>query len=207
MTVPGPFTLSQMAQNEHYPDQRSLALAYAAVVREELADLAAAGIDVLQIDEPYLQANAAAARQFAVEAIAAAVDGIDATTVLHTCYGYAQYVSDKAYGYPFFPELRDMPVDHLAIEAAQPGLAPEVVAELRPKPVIVGVIDLSTDEIERPDEVAVRIEALLDHVPPDELSVSPDCGMKFLSRSVARAKLTAMVEGAALARSRLTGNG
>jgi 5-methyltetrahydropteroyltriglutamate--homocysteine methyltransferase len=203
VTVPGPFTLSQLAQNDYYPDQRSLALAYAAAVRDELLDLQAVGIDVLQLDEPYLQANPEAARSFAVEAIAAAVDGITATTVVHTCYGYAQYIGDKTGGYPVLAELAELPIDFVAVETAQPRLDTSIVTQLRPRSVVLGVVDLSTHEIERPDDIAARIRSALEHVPPSELAVSPDCGMKFLPRSVARAKLAAMVEGAALVRAEL----
>ena len=203
VTVPGPFTLSQLAQNDHYPDQRSLAMAYAAAINAELRDLHAAGIDVLQLDEPYLQANAEVARGFAVEAVAAAVDGIDATTTLHTCYGYALYMGDKSGGYPFLSELAAVPVDYVAIEAAQPGLDPSVVTELSPRSVVLGVLDLGTEEVETPASIAQRIRSVLEHIDPHRLSVSPDCGMKFLPRRVARAKLAAMVEGAGIVRSEL----
>lgn len=203
VTVPGPFTLSQLAQNDHYPDQRSLALAYAEAIRQELADLEAAGIDVLQLDEPYLQANPEDARRFAAEAVAAALDGIGATTVVHTCYGYAAYVSDKSDGYPFFAELADLACDFVAIEMAQPDLDPSVVARLRPRGVVMGVLDLGTEAVERPTDIAARIGEALRHIPADQLMVAPDCGMKFLPRDAARAKLAAMVEGAALARERL----
>jgi 5-methyltetrahydropteroyltriglutamate--homocysteine methyltransferase len=205
VTVPGPFTLSQLAQNEYYPDQRSLALAYAAAVRAELIDLQAIGIDVLQLDEPYLQANATSAREFGVEVISAALEGVTATTVVHTCYGYAQYVKAKTSGYPFLAELAEVPADYIAIETAQPRLDPSVVAELRPRGVIMGVIDLSTTDVEDPGVVAAMIRSALDHIAPDSLAVSPDCGMKFLPRAVARAKLEAMVAGAALVRAELSG--
>ena len=150
VTVPGPFTLSQLAQNEHYPDQRALALAYAEAINEELADLVDAGIDVVQLDEPYLQANADAARQFAVEAVDRALDGIGATTVLHTCYGYAVYVADKSGGYPFLAELADCAADQIAVEFAQPRLDPAVLAPLAGKTIVLGVLDLSTNEVEPP---------------------------------------------------------
>ena len=204
VTVPGPFTLSQLAQDDHYHDQRSLAMAYAAVINEELRDLEAAGIDFLQLDEPYLQANAEAASCFAVDAVAAAVDGIGATTTLHTCYGYALYMGDKAGGYPLLAELADAPVDFVAIEAAQPRLDPSVIAELAPRSVVIGVLDLGTSEIETPEVVAGRIRGTLKHIDARRLSVSPDCGMKFLERRVARAKLAAMVEGARIIRAELT---
>jgi len=203
VTVPGPFTLSQLAQSEYYPDQRRLALAYAEAIRLELADLESAGIDVVQLDEPYLQANPDGARRFGADAIGTALDGIGATTVVHTCYGYARYVTDKSGGYPFFDELAGLQCDQVAIEMAQPGLDPAVIARLRPRGVVMGVLDLGTDEVERPDEIARRIRAALQHVPPERLVVAPDCGMKFLRRDVARAKLAAMVEGAALVRSEL----
>ena len=205
VTVPGPFTLSQLAQNDYYPDQRTLALAYARAVRAELLDLEAAGIDVLQLDEPYMQANAEAAESFAVEAISAALEGVSATTTVHTCYGYAVYVKNKAYGYPFFASLADVPADFIAIEAAQPGLDPSIVAQLAPRSVVLGVLDLSTNEIERPADIADKIRTALQHIGPESLSVSPDCGMKFLPRAVARAKLEAMVEGAAIVRAEITG--
>jgi len=203
VTVPGPFTLSQLAQNDYYSDQRELAMAYAAAVNAELRDLEAAGVDMLQLDEPYMQANAEAAGQMALEAITAAVEGITATTTLHTCYGYAAYVSSKEDGYPFLDPLADAPVDFVAIEAAQPALDGAVVNRLAPRGVVLGVIDLGREDVETPEEVAGRIRAALVHTSPDKLSVGPDCGMKYLPRDRARAKLTAMVEGANIVRSEL----
>ena len=207
VTVPGPFTLSQLAQNEYYPDQRQLALAYAAAINEELADLAGAGIDVLQLDEPYLQANVERARDFAVEAIAIAVDGIDATTVVHTCYGYAIYIKDKSGGYPFLAELADAPVDQIAIEAAQPRLALDVLERLPDTTIVLGVVDLGTPEVESAQVIADRLRSALVHVAPERLVAAPDCGMKFLPRAVAVAKCRAMVEGAAQVRAELAGGG
>ena len=203
VTVPGPFTLSQLAQNEYYADQRSLAFAYADAINAELRDLAAAGVDVVQMDEPYLQANAESARGFAVEAINRALEGVETTTVLHTCYGYAIYVSDKRGGYPFLAELADCTADQLAIEFAQPSLDPSVLASLAPKTVIVGVIDLSTEDVETPEIVAERLRAALRFVPPERLIAAPDCGMKFLPRAVAFSKLRALADGAAIVRSEL----
>ncbi len=203
VTVPGPFTLSQLADNQHYGSQRELAMAYAAAVNAELKDLANAGVDVLQLDEPYLQANAAVAKDFAIEAIATAVDGIEATTTLHTCYGYAAYVSSKEGGYPFFDELAEAPVDFIAIESVQPNLDPAIIARLAPRGVVLGVIDLGRETVETPHEVADRIRAALEFIEPHQLWVAPDCGMKYLPRERATAKLAAMVAGAALVRSEL----
>jgi len=200
VTVPGPFTLSQLAQNDYYSDQRSLALAYAEAIQQELADLVAAGIDVVQLDEPYLQANVEAARSFAVEAIDRALAGIEATTVLHTCYGYAVYVADKSGGYPFLAELAECAADQLAIEFAQPRLDPSVLVPVAAKTIVLGVVDLSTDEIEAPAVIADRLRAALEVIPPERLVAAPDCGMKFLPRAVAFGKLTAMAEAAALVR-------
>ncbi|MEZ5226523.1 MAG: hypothetical protein R2710_07585 [Acidimicrobiales bacterium] len=203
VTVPGPFTLSQLADNQYYPDQRTLALAYADAVNAELRDLAAAGVDVLQLDEPYLQANPESASAFAVEAISRAVAGIETTTTLHTCYGYAAYVSEKKGGYPFFAELAEIPVDFIAIETAQPDLDPHVIEQLAPRGVVLGVIDLGRETVETPDEVATRIRRALEVIAPEKLWVSPDCGMKYLPRARAKAKLQAMAEGAALVRAEL----
>jgi 5-methyltetrahydropteroyltriglutamate--homocysteine methyltransferase len=200
VTVPGPFTLSQLAQNDYYPDQRSLALGYADAINAELSDLVSAGIDVVQLDEPYLQANADAARAFGVDVINRALDGIAATTVVHTCYGYALYVADKRGGYPFLAELADSAADQLAIEFAQPQLDAAVLAPLAGKTIVLGVVDLGTNEVEPPSVIAARLRSALDVIAPEQLIAAPDCGMKFLSRPVAFAKLAALVEGAAIVR-------
>jgi 5-methyltetrahydropteroyltriglutamate--homocysteine methyltransferase len=207
VTVPGPFTLSQLAQNEHYPDQRALALAYADAINAELLDLAAAGIDVVQLDEPYMQANAEAARGFAVEAIDRALAGVPATTVLHTCYGYAVYVKHKSGGYPFLAELAECTADQIAVEFAQPHLDATILAPLAGagKTIVLGVLDLSTADVEAPELIADRLRAALAVVPAERLVAGPDCGMKFLPRAAAIGKLEAMVAGAALVRAALTG--
>jgi 5-methyltetrahydropteroyltriglutamate--homocysteine methyltransferase len=199
ITVPGPFTMTQQAQNDHYTDDRSLALAYAEAVNEELRDLKAAGADVMQIDEPYLQARPEAAREYAVEAIDRALDGIEGDTVLHTCFGYAHVVKDKPSGYPFLRELNDCAATHLSLEAAQPGLDPEVLREVPDKTIVLGVLDLGAEEVETPEVVATRIRRALEVLPPERLVVAPDCGMKYLPRERAFAKLEAMVAGARLA--------
>jgi 5-methyltetrahydropteroyltriglutamate--homocysteine methyltransferase len=200
ITVPGPFTMAQQAQNDHYPDGRSLALAYAEAVNEELRDLKAAGADVVQIDEPYLQARPEPAREYAIEAIDRALDGISGDTVLHTCFGYAHVVHERLDGYPFLEELNACAATHVSLEAAQPGLDPEVLRALPDKVVVLGVLDLGSDEAESPEDVARRIRRALTVVPPERLVVAPDCGMKYLSRELAYAKLEAMVAGARLVR-------
>jgi 5-methyltetrahydropteroyltriglutamate--homocysteine methyltransferase len=196
ITVPGPFTMTQQAQDDHYGDERSLALAYAGAVNEELRDLKAAGADVVQIDEPYLQARPEAARRYALEAIDRALAGIDGETVLHTCFGYAHVVHDKPAGYPFLRELNDCAATHVSLEAAQPGLAPETLRELPDKTIVLGVLDLGASEVESADLVAERIRSALEVVPPERLVVAPDCGMKYLPRDLAFGKLCAMVAGA-----------
>jgi 5-methyltetrahydropteroyltriglutamate--homocysteine methyltransferase len=198
ITVPGPFTMTQQAQNDHYRDERSLALAYAEAVNEELRDLKAAGADVVQIDEPYLQARPEQAREYALEAIARALEGIEGETVLHTCFGYAHLVHDRPNGYPFLRELNDCAATHLSLEAAQPDLDPELLRDLPDKSILLGVLDLGATEVETPELVAERIRRALTVVPPERLVVAPDCGMKYLPRERAFAKLEAMVAGARL---------
>jgi 5-methyltetrahydropteroyltriglutamate--homocysteine methyltransferase len=202
ITVPGPFTMTQQAQNDHYPDERSLALAYAEAVNEELRDLKAAGADVVQIDEPYLQARPEPAREYALEAINRALNGIEGETVLHTCFGYAHIVHDRPTGYPFLSELAGCVATHLSLEAAQPDLDPEVLRDVADKTIILGVLDLGSSEAETPNEVAARIRRALTVVSPERLVVAPDCGMKYLSRELAFRKLESMVAGARLVASR-----
>jgi 5-methyltetrahydropteroyltriglutamate--homocysteine methyltransferase len=203
ITVPGPFTMTQQAQNDHYPDERSLALAYAEAVNEELRDLKAAGADVVQIDEPYLQARPEAARDYALDAIDGALVGIEGETVLHTCFGYAHIVKDRPSGYPFLSELAGCSATHLSLEAAQPGLDPELLRDLSGKTIVLGVLDLGAAEVETPEVVAGRIRRALAVVPPERLVVAPDCGMKYLPRERAFGKLRAMVEGARIVREEL----
>ena len=199
ITVPGPFTMTQQAQNDFYDDDRSLALAYAEVVNDELRDLKAAGADVVQVDEPYLQARPEAAREYALEAIDRALDGIEGDTVLHTCFGYAAIVHDKPSGYPFLRELNDCLATHISVEAAQPSLDPDVLRDLPDKTIVLGVLDLGSEQAETPETVAERIGRALAVVPPQRLVVAPDCGMKYLPRELAVRKLEAMVAGAHLA--------
>ena len=203
ITVPGPFTMTQQAQNDHYPDERSLALAYAEAVNEELRDLKSAGADVVQIDEPYLQARPEPAGNYAIEAINRALDGIEGDTVLHTCFGYAHIVHDRPSGYPFLSELSDTIATHLSLEAAQPDLDPEVLRHIADKTIVLGVLDLGSAETETPEVVAERIRRALGVVPPERLVVAPDCGMKYLPRERAFRKLEAMVAGARLVESEL----
>jgi 5-methyltetrahydropteroyltriglutamate--homocysteine methyltransferase len=199
ITVPGPFTMTQQAQNDHYADDRSLALAYADAVNEELRDLKAAGADVVQIDEPYLQARPEAAREYAVEAIDRALDGIEGETVLHTCFGYAAIVHEKPPGYPFLRELAECRATHLSLEAAQPRLDPTVLRDVPGKTILWGVLDLGSTEVETPELVAERLRGAIEVVGPERVVAAPDCGMKYLSRELALRKLQAMVAGARIA--------
>jgi 5-methyltetrahydropteroyltriglutamate--homocysteine methyltransferase len=198
ITVPGPFTMAQQAQDDFYGGGRSLALAYAEAVNEELRDLKGAGADVVQIDEPYLQARPEAAREYALEAINRALDGIEGDTVLHTCFGYAHIVHTRLTGYPFLRELNDCVATHLSLEAAQPNLDPDVLRDVPDKTIVLGVLDLGSGEAETPSVVAERLRRALTVVPPGRLVVAPDCGMKYLPRELAFRKLEAMVAGARL---------
>jgi 5-methyltetrahydropteroyltriglutamate--homocysteine methyltransferase len=203
ITLPGPFTMSQQASNEAYEDEAELAMDLASAVNEEMRDLFAAGADIVQIDEPWLQSRAEKARAFALPAIDRALQDLPGTTALHTCFGYAAVVHDKPDGYPFLAELGDCAADVLAIEAAEPGLDPAMLEPIAHKTVIVGVVDLSTEAVETPERVAERIEAARAVIPAERLQVGPDCGMKYLSRESAFGKLRALVEGARLVRERL----
>jgi len=198
ITVPGPFTMSQQAQNDYYAEDGELALAYADAVNAELHDLKAAGADVVQIDEPYLQARPEQAREYAIEAIDRALEGIEGDTVLHTCFGYAHIVHDRPSGYPFLGELDACAATHLSLEAAQPGLDPEVLRDVAGKTILLGVLDLGSEEVEPPEVVADRIRKALSVLPPERLVAAPDCGMKYLPRERAFGKLQSMVAGARL---------
>ena len=204
VTVPGPFTLAVLAEDDHYGDIEALAMAYAEAVRRELLELKAVGVDVVQLDEPYLQARPDDARRFGIEAINTALDGVPGPTALHMCFGYAYVVKDKLGGYSFLAELADCAVEQVSIEAAQPRLDVSVLAALPSKQIMVGVLDLGIHEVETPDVVAGRIRAALQHVAPERLIVAPDCGMKYLPREVAYGKLEAMCKGAAIVRKELT---
>ena len=197
VTLPGPFTLSQQAVDEFYRDPAELALAYAAAVNAEIHDLFAAGADVVQLDEPWLQARAAQARDYAVAAIDRALDGVAGTTALHLCFGYAALVGNKAArAYAFLEELGATSVAQVSIEAAQPDLDLSVLRSLPSKTWMVGVIDLADPEVESSEVVASRIRRALEFVPPERLIVTPDCGMKYLPRQTAFDKLCALTEGA-----------
>ena len=203
-TLPGPFTMSQQTQNDHYKDEADLAMALAVAVNEEIKDLFAAGADIVQIDEPYLQARAEKARRFALPAINRALEGIPGPTALHTCFGYAHIVHDRPNGYPFLAELAGAAADQISMESAQQKVDLSVLESLRGKTLIVGVIDLGDDSpVEDVDTVVARIRAALKHVDPDKLVLAPDCGMKYLPRDKAFAKLSVLAQAAALVRAEL----
>ncbi len=205
MTLPGPFTMAQQAQNDHYNDEESLIMDYAAAVNEEVLDLFAAGADVVQIDEPYMQARPEKAKQYAVKALDRALQGARGTTAVHLCFGYAQVVKEKPSGYSFLPQLAQSAVQQISIEAAQPELDLSELQELSGKTIILGVLDLNDHTPETPETVARRIREALRYVPPERLIPAPDCGMKYLPRDVAYRKLRALVVGAAIVREELGG--
>jgi 5-methyltetrahydropteroyltriglutamate--homocysteine methyltransferase len=203
ITVPGPFTMTQQAQNDFYPREEDLALDYAAAVNEEIKDLFAAGADIVQLDEPYMQARAAKARQYGLATLQRALDAITGTTALHICFGYAAIIHERPPGYSFLPELAESPVRQISIETAQSSLDCSVLEKLPGKTIVLGVLDLSTHDVETPETVAARIRRALPFVSPERLMVAPDCGLKYLPRDVAFGKMKAMVEGARLVRSQL----
>jgi 5-methyltetrahydropteroyltriglutamate--homocysteine methyltransferase len=204
ITVPGPFTMTQQAQNEYYPDEESTAMAFAAAVNAELRALKAAGADVVQIDEPYLQARPERASRYAVKAINAALDGIPGPTVLHTCFGYAHIVHDRPRGYPFLAELAGSVPTHVSLESAQQDVDLSILRSLPDKRIVLGVIDLAdASPVEDAETVAKRVRRALAYVPPQRLALAPDCGMKYLPREVAFGKLSAMVQGVEIVRREL----
>jgi 5-methyltetrahydropteroyltriglutamate--homocysteine methyltransferase len=200
ITVPGPFTMSQQAQNDFYKDDGEMALDYAAAVNAEIKDLFAAGADIVQIDEPYMQARPEKARHFGLAALNATLDGVKGTTAVHICFGYAAVIHTRPSGYSFLPELASSPVDQVSIETAQSGLDCAVLEKLSGKTIILGTLDLLDMSIETPETVAARIRRALPYVPADRIVVAPDCGLKYLPRPVAFGKMRAMVEGAAIVR-------
>jgi 5-methyltetrahydropteroyltriglutamate--homocysteine methyltransferase len=203
ITLPGPFTMSQQAVDEHYGDVRALAMDLAVAVNEEVRDLFAAGADVVQIDEPWVQSRPEQAREYAIEVINRALDGVGGTTALHSCFGYAHMVHDRPPGYPILAELNDCAADQLVIEAAQPDLDLTVLEQLPDKVIAIGVVSLGDLEVEPVDVIADRIRAALRHVDAGRLQVAPDCGMKYLPRDVAVGKLAAMVQAADIVRREL----
>jgi 5-methyltetrahydropteroyltriglutamate--homocysteine methyltransferase len=203
ITVPGPFTMAQQAQNDHYADDRDLALAYADVVREEIADLFAAGADIVQVDEPWLQARADVARRYGAEAVTRAIQDAAGPVHVHLCFGYAAMVAARPEGYSFLPELADTPADTISIETAQSRLDPATLRPLRGKGIALGVLDLSTQEVETADTVADRVRRALDHVDVDRLVLSSDCGLKYLPRASAAGKMRALAQAAAVLRDEL----
>jgi 5-methyltetrahydropteroyltriglutamate--homocysteine methyltransferase len=201
MTVPGPFTMAQQAQNDYYPDTEAAAMAYAEAVNEEVRDLFAAGADIVQLDEPYLQARPAEARKYGVVAVNRALEGVTGTTAVHLCFGYAAIIHDRPEGYSFLPELAGANCDQVSIETAQSGLDCSVLAALDGKTIILGVLNLDDPAVETAEQVADRARRAFPYVPIQKLVLAPDCGMKYLPRASAEGKLAALAQAAAQLRS------
>ncbi len=203
ITVPGPFTMSQQAQNDYYESLEEMALDYAAAVNEEIRDLFAAGADIVQVDEPYMQARPEPAEQYGLTALNRALDGITGETAVHLCFGYAAIIHERPSGYSFLPQLAACAADAISIETAQSALDCSVLRALPDKTMIIGVIDLSTNEVESAELVAERLRRALEHHPAERVVVAPDCGMKYLDRDAAFEKLRAMVAGTEIVRAAL----
>jgi len=205
ITVPGPFTMSQQAQNEFYKTPAEAAMDYAVAVNAEIKDLFAAGADVVQIDEPYMQARPEAAREYGLDALNAALDGVTGETAVHICFGYAAIIHARPEGYSFLPEFAQCSCTQVSIETAQSNLDTTVLETLPDKTIILGVIDLSDMQVETADTVAARIRRALPHVDAKRVIVAPDCGMKYLPRDVAWGKMVSMVKGTEIVRKELAG--
>jgi 5-methyltetrahydropteroyltriglutamate--homocysteine methyltransferase len=205
-TVPGPFTMGRQAHDDYYGDEEAVAMAYAEAVNAEIKDLFAAGADVVQIDEPWMQQHPEKARRYGIKTLNRALDGVAETVVVHLCFGYAAVVRDKPSGYSFLPELEQSKAQQISIEAAQPKLDLKILSELPSKTIVLGVIDLGDMTVETPRVAADRIGRAFDVVPPERIVVAPDCGMKYLPRTIAFGKMQAMADGAALVRRELSGS-
>jgi len=203
ITVPGPFTMAQQAKNDYYPTEEAMALDYAAAVNEEIRDLFAAGADVVQVDEPYMQAQPEKAREYGLKALNRALEGIRGTTAVHICFGYGHMVKGKPAGYSFLAELAGTPAKQISIETAQPSLDCSILEKLPGKTIILGVLDLGTHQVETAETVAARIRRALPYVSAERIVVAPDCGLKYLPHDVAVGKMSAMVAGARLVRAEL----
>ncbi len=205
VTVPGPFTMAQQAQIDFYGgDRRAAAMDYAVAVNQEIHDLFAAGADVVQIDEPYMQARPDEARAYGLAVLNRALEGVTGMTAVHICFGYAAIIHTRPSGYSFLGELAECACRQISIETAQSNLDCSVLKKLPGKKIILGVIDLSTTRVETPEEVAARIARALPYVAAENVIVAPDCGMKYLAREVAFGKLQALVAGARIARGQMT---
>jgi 5-methyltetrahydropteroyltriglutamate--homocysteine methyltransferase len=205
ITVPGPFTMAQQAKNDYYPSDEAMALDYAAAVNEEIKDLFAAGADIVQVDEPYMQARPDQARAYGLKAFRRAIEGVEGATAVHICFGYGHIVKGKPAGYAFLEEFADTPVEQVSVETAQPSLDCSVLEKLRGKTIILGVLNLGTQQVESAETVAGRIRRALPYVNPDLLVIAPDCGLKYLPRESALGKLKALVEGAHIVRAEISG--
>jgi 5-methyltetrahydropteroyltriglutamate--homocysteine methyltransferase len=203
ITVPGPFTMSQQAQNDFYKDEQEMVLDYAVAVNAEIKDVFAAGADIVQIDEPYMQARPEKARLHGLRGLEAALDGVKGTTAIHICFGYAAIIHARPSGYSFLPELAGSPVQQISIETAQSNLDCSVLEKLPGKTIILGTLDLSDMAVETPEAVAARIRRALRYVPAERIVVAPDCGLKYLPRDVAFGKMQAMAAGAKIVRREL----
>ena len=203
ITVPGPFTMAEQAQNDYYKTPEEMLTDYAAAVNEEIKDLFAAGADFVQVDEPYMQARPEKARQYAVAALNRALDGVTGTTIVHLCFGYAALVHERPTGYSFLPELAESSAQQISIETAQSSLDCSILTKLPGKTILLGSLDLSSNDVESAETVAARIRRALPFVDPARIIVAPDCGMKYLTREAAFGKMKAMVEGARIVRSEL----
>jgi 5-methyltetrahydropteroyltriglutamate--homocysteine methyltransferase len=204
MTVPGPFTASQQAQNDYYETPRETALAYADAVNAEIKDLHAAGADIVQLDEPYMQARPDAAREYGVEAVNRALEGVEGTTALHICFGYAHLIPGRPEGYSFLPELEQTSVDQISIETGQSEVACKVLESLPSKTIMLGILDLSTNEVEAPEILVERVHRALPYIDKERVILAPDCGFKYMTRDGAFGKLQAMAKAAEILRDELS---
>ena len=213
-TLPGPMTIVDTLADDHYGDRVKAAFAFAEVLNAEARELADLGVDVLQFDEPAFNVYLDEVRDWGIEALHRAIEGVGCTTAVHICYGYGipaniewkQTLGDEWRQYELtFPHLARSRIDQVALECANSRVPLSLIGLLEGKDVLAGCIDVATDVVETPEDVADVIRAALEFVPPERLFPTTNCGMAPLRRDVAYAKLRTLAAGAALIRSELGG--
>jgi 5-methyltetrahydropteroyltriglutamate--homocysteine methyltransferase len=213
-TLPGPMTIVDTVADRHYGDRVKLAFAFAELLNQEALALQGDGIDVIQFDEPAFNVYLAEAADWGVRALERAAHGLTCTTAVHICYGYGisanvewkKTLGDEWRQYErVFPALAASTIRQVSLECIHSHVPPELMALLHGKDVMVGVIDVASDAVETPEEVASTIALALRHVPADRLIACTNCGLAPMDRAVAEAKLRALADGAALARARHAG--
>jgi 5-methyltetrahydropteroyltriglutamate--homocysteine methyltransferase len=211
-TLPGPMTIVDTIADAHYGDKVALAMAFAALLNEEARELAAAGVNVIQFDEPAFNVYTDEVGEWGIAALHRAVEGLACKTAVHICYGYgikanldwkASLGAEWRQYEAIFPALAESRIDQVSVECAGAKVPVELLGLLKGKDVLLGAVDVASERVETPEEVAATIEQASHFVPAERLYPCTNCGMAPMDRSLAISKLGALTAGAALARNRL----